>query len=108
MSARRVLRWDVPVDDANHQIGAGRVVHVDCRPVHAVTGVLIAPAGKLEVWTEEVTTTWPEVQVPQRTVRVFGTAQSLPDEAVEHLGAGLDADGALVWHLYAIEGGDNE
>lgn len=100
---RRILRWEVPVDDEWHGIGAGRVVHVGDRPPqfpHAATG------DRVEVWTEEdCPDDFPktEVEAP-RLVRVFGTAQPLPDEARAHVGSALSPLGRLVWHVYAQDG----
>jgi hypothetical protein len=96
---RRVLRWEVPVDDQWHDIGGGKVVHVDNRPT--LPGL---PSGRVEVWTEEPTPEdWPATErgmVPLRNVIVVGTGHPIPDEATTHLGSVLDADGRLVWHLY--------
>lgn len=83
----RVLKWGVPVDDAVHTIGSGKVLHVgvgyDVRLVH--------------VWTEESTD--PGLVDMERRVQVFGTGQSLPPRA-RHLGTAVV--GGLVWHLYDV------
>lgn len=101
---RRVLRWEVPVDDEWHMIGAGRVLRVEDRPT---------PRGfphngdRVEVWTEEeCPDDFPATEVEAtRPVRVFGTAQPLPDDAVHHVGSCLSSYGTLVWHVYSMTGG---
>lgn len=87
---KRVLKWPVPVDDHEHPIGAGKVVHVDCAGESRV----------VYVWTEQHATT-------RRTghglssARVYGTGQPIPDDA-EHIGSAVTAGGMLVWHVYAL------
>lgn len=73
---QRVLRWDVPVDDEWHEIGAGRVVHVASRAHRKRPGDLV------EVWTleERPFPGTDELEGP-RLVRVFGTGHEVPDEA---------------------------
>lgn len=86
----RVLRYDVPVDDQEHIVVSGRVVHVDCRAPDVVT-----------LWALESA-------VYSRTYRVFGTGQPIPDgDNWEHIGTALSPHldpfsprGALVWHLF--------
>jgi hypothetical protein len=87
---KRVLKWDVPVDDREHTIGAGFIAHVGCQQ----------GPETVQVWTEQSDdhpTRW-----PARTVRVFGTGQPLPDGA-RHLGSVVSAGGALVWHVYEVQ-----
>lgn len=91
-TTRRALRWTVPVDDQWHQIGGGKVLHVDARR---------GPA-QVEVWTlEETPADWPRTDntVP-RTVRVYGTGHPIADVDTEHIGSVIVADGALVWHVF--------
>jgi hypothetical protein len=108
----RVLRWDVPVDDAWHEIGAGGVVHVAARSHRERPGDLV------EVWTlEDLSNTYAET-VPQRSVSVFGTGHPLPD-GVYHIGTAvvptfrvydgapattlprIESAAGLVWHVFA-------
>lgn len=108
----RVLRWDVPVDDAWHDIGAGDVVHVAARSHRERPGDLV------EVWTlEDLSNTYAET-VPQRSVTVFGTGHPLPDD-VYHIGTTVvptfsvisgptrgtvervETVAGLVWHVFA-------
>lgn len=100
-TVRRVLRWEVPVDDNWHTIGGGPVVMTGCRPV--LPGVA---TPRVEVWTEEILSgDWSGAKplTPARQAAVFGTGRVLDPEASEHLGSVLDAalNGALVWHIYA-------
>lgn len=83
-----VLRWDVPVDDQEHTIRCGRIVHVDCRDPHAVTFWALDESPKLH------------------TLRVLGTGHSVPAGWV-YVGTALSPElppfsprGALVWHLF--------
>lgn len=88
---RRVLKWDVLVDDREHEIGGGRVRLVACQHSHDV----------VQVWTEETDHPDWEFAARPRMVRVFGTGQPLP-EAANHLGSVVTAGGALVWHVYEV------
>lgn len=87
-ASKQVLRWYVPVDDRDHPIGAGRVVHVACRgdDIDVVT-----------VWTEETDETKKTVG---RRARVYGTGQPVP-AGDEHIGTAVTSTGRLVWHLYS-------
>jgi hypothetical protein len=97
MTHRRVLRYDVPVDDQPHLVGGGRVLHVGSQ--------FPRPTGTPQValWCEEeLHEDWPgsEPLRPQRWVQVFGTGDRLPDAAFRHLGTALGA--GLVCHLYEV------
>jgi len=85
--AKRVLKWNVPVDDQSHPVGAGRVLYVQCQ---------FGPES-VQVWTEESELTGSG----ERKVRVYGTGQPVPFDA-PHLGTAVTADGALVWHLFDV------
>jgi hypothetical protein len=89
---RRVLRWNVPVNDSWHQIGAGQVLHVAVRSDRAL----------VEVWTlEELRPDWPKSDVKaKRTVRVYGTGQPIMDADIEYLGSALVPGERLVWHVF--------
>lgn len=110
---QRVLRWDVPVDDQWHEIGAGYVAHVASRAHKHRPGDLV------EVWTvEEVADTQVTVTVPMRSVTVIGTGHQVPDDA-EHIGTAvvptfrvvsgptrgtvewIESTAGLVWHVFA-------
>ncbi len=81
----RVLKWQVPVDDQEHQVGGGRVALV------AIEG----PIDYVTLWTIE-----PDSARTQRLVRVFGTGQPL-DTGWNHLGsARTRTTPRLVWHLF--------
>jgi hypothetical protein len=79
-----VLRHVIPVDDEEHVVECGKIVHVDTRQMDVV-----------EIWAMETGA------VP-RTFRVFGTGQPWPTEdgPWEPVGTALTPmGGALVWHL---------
>lgn len=97
---RRILRWDVPIDDQPHGIGAGPVVHVDCRPPQIVG----LPADRVEVWTEERMPDDGSFPSPTRKVQVFGTGHQLPTEVGRPLGSTQHWEGRLMWHLYTVRG----
>lgn len=101
MSNRRILRWDVWVNDEEQKIGGGKVVHVDCRlPERMLTAY--PPTELVEVWTEEVLDSLTDIsQLITRTVRVVGTAHEIPD-GYEHIGSVVDPNPSvrLVWHIY--------
>lgn len=82
---RRVLRWEIPVDDGwrSFTLPASDVLHVD-----------VKKPGVVSFWTiGDDARSW---QV--RRFRVFGTGQPLPPEAGRYIGTAMD--GPLVWHLF--------
>lgn len=91
--SKRVLKWDVPVDDHDHPIGSGRVVHVACQGTPYV----------VQVWTEEPVPgdRASGTRTEPRRVRVYGTGQEIPDYD-EHLGSVVTyVNGTpLVWHCF--------
>lgn len=94
---RRMLRYEVPIDDEWHEIVAGEALHVDCRQFTTV-----------EFWALEGTEF-------TQTLRVFGTGHPLPNEPLRHVGTALSPfaperqtmrgtpRGELVWHLFRKE-----
>lgn len=81
----RVLRHEIPVDDAVHELVLrGPILHVATRRPDVV-----------EVWVQDEERT--------RGVRllVVGTGQPWPDNAV-HFGTAIAPGGALVWHLLGL------
>lgn len=109
----RVLRWEVPVDDAWHKIGAGDVVHVAAREYKRKPGDLV------EVWTlEEGPDAGPWAGHATRSVTIVGTGHPLPED-VYHIGTAvvpafhilsgptrgsvdhIEAAAGLVWHVFA-------
>ena len=120
---QRVLRWEIPVDDEWHWIGAGQVAHVAARTHRERPGDLV------EVWTIEQTPDPAEhreqdttFRVPMRPAIAVGTGHPSPIGA-EHLGTAvvpvfvvhetgqlrhpLDIQSAAgaVWHVFAVEEG---
>lgn len=86
MLTRRVLKWPVPVDDADHPIGAGPVVFVEAQGYRST----------VFVWTEEPQ----DVAHAVRRARVYGTGQPIPNDDV-HIGSTIA--GPFVWHVYAAD-----
>ena len=89
MTTKRILRYEVPVDDHVHEISlAGDPLSVECRDPY-----------RLEFWaqwTDEV----PET--PRRFVAV-GTGHRLPDKTICHWGTAITGGGLLVWHLIEVQ-----
>lgn len=91
----RMLRWQVPVDDADHEL----------RPVGPVLAVGATealwthlPAHWVEFWTLEPSEVPADDEAPSvRVFRVFGTGQPIPDGYVWR-GTCARLQG-LVWHL---------
>lgn len=85
---RRIFRYEIPVDDKNHDVrlsDTANVLKVGARSVSAV-----------EFWAEH-NDARPEMV---RTFRVFGTGQAVPD-GYRHVGTPEPVyGGALVFHLY--------
>lgn len=82
---KRVLKWNVKVDDAWHKIGSGTVVGVFCQENHE----------NVQVWTEELM--GPELSY--RHARVFGTGHPVPMDK-KHVGMVHTFPLGLVWHVY--------
>ena len=83
---KRVLKWNVPVDDREHPIGAGPVMHVACQSTIDV----------VQVWTLEDDHVREVV-----AARVFATGQPLP----EGVGADHHLGSVLIWHVFRVTGG---
>ena len=96
-AVQRILRWEVPVDDAPHPIGGGQIVHIATRRDRFPRG------DKVEVWTAEPQLR-PELLTvkPTRLVQVVGTAQAFPPDW-RPLGSALALDGVLVWHVCELD-----
>lgn len=112
---QRVLRWEVPVDDGWHEIGAGRVVEVAVRKTRTS-----GERELVEVWTLEGAT-FPGTSEPtKRSVIVVGTGQTAP-ENTEYLGTAIvplvtivplltmdefivRSVAGLVWHVFGAYG----
>lgn len=77
----RILRYEIPVDDQEHELRVGRIVHVAARTPEAV-----------EVWAEDYVHPW------GRKFMVVGTGHDFP-LGWRHVGSALSFSGYLVWHL---------
>lgn len=83
---KRILKWNIPVDDQYHEIGSGPVAHVACQ----------AGPDSVQVWTVEPAEEEPLV----RTAFVVGTGHTF-GEHWQPVGSVVTASGALVWHVIA-------
>lgn len=83
---RRILKWDVPVDDRDHPIGSGPVTLVACQ----------RGADIVQVWTDESD----HNNVQLRSARIYGTGQPVP-AGDQHIGSVIA--GPLVWHAFASD-----
>jgi hypothetical protein len=105
---QRVLRWEVPVDDEWHEIGAGRVVEVASRAHHQRPGDLV------EVWTLEDFAGTSTADLRKRSVKVIGTGHPAPEDTA-YLGTAIvptlrvenpshpnlvESSAGLVWHMF--------
>lgn len=96
MTARRMFRYAVPVDDQAH------VIRLTDGPVRAVTAIRGLTAGSfVEFWAEHAE----GAPVTARAFRVFGTGHPLPDGA-EWAGTCPRTRDGLVWHLFEVPAGD--
>lgn len=93
---RRVLRYEIPVDDHPYAIPQGRVLMA-----HPWRESQVVPAGRVELWVEVIVPDdFPSSGPAQdRLVQVFGTGHPLTD-AGRWLASCLD--GPLVWHVYEV------
>jgi hypothetical protein len=89
VTARRMFRYAVPVDDRAH------VIRLTSRPV----AVAVAEGGlSVEFWAEYAD----GAPVTDRAFRVFGTGHPLPDGA-QWAGTCPRTPDGLVWHLFGFE-----
>lgn len=98
--SRRVLRWDVLINDAPQMIGGGKLVLVGCRLDQRSQAN--APARRVEVWTEEdVPGSMKFDSLLTRRVIVVGTAYVIPP-GYSHIGSAVEPSPSnrLVWHIY--------
>jgi DNA-binding transcriptional regulator YhcF (GntR family) len=105
-SMQRVLRWEVPVDDEWHEIGAGRVVEVAVRNTRRTFN----QRDVVEVWTLENTPDVSTEDLVKRSAMIVGTGQPAP-ENTEYLGTAIvplftmeqfsvRSVAGLVWHVF--------
>ena len=81
---KRVLKWVVPVDDMNHGIGEGPIVHVGHQ----------GSVDEVAVWTVEEA----EGHVPAtRQAHVVGTGHRFPNDGT--VAGSVQVPHGLVWHL---------
>lgn len=85
---KRVLKWNVAVDDRAYEIGSGKVVLVESQ---------FGLSEMVQVWTEEET--FPVTE--HRWARVFGTGHDIPDDA-KHLGSCILLQVSIIWHVYEV------
>lgn len=87
----RILRWDIPVDDREHQIGTGRVVHAVALRHDTVT-----------VWTVEHDLGEDldmDIETYPTLVRVVGTGQEWDSWMWDHQSTAPHHVSGLVWHV---------
>lgn len=95
MSARRVLRYEIPIDDAPCRVPVG--VAIMACPWRQTQSW---PSSHVEMWIDvETPDDWPSTHGPSTWVQVFGTGQAIPRSA-KWLASCID--GALVWHIYEL------
>lgn len=94
---RKVLRYEIVVNDQPSTLPVGKVVHLSEYHQKHITG----ERNRVEVWVEvAIPESWPYAEnFPTQRVQIFGTGHDLPEGAV-HLASTLD--GSLVWHLYQL------
>lgn len=106
---QRVLRWEVPVDDEWHEIGAGRVVEVAVRNTRTLD-----ERNLVEVWTLEGAHPPGTTEPGPRSVIVVGTGHPAPPNT-EYLGTAIvplltmdqltiRSVAGLVWHVFGAYG----
>lgn len=95
---RRIFRYELPINDAAHEIPSGKVVHLNEYRMKHITG----ERNRIEVWVEATLSgeSLASAIIGTQHVQVFGTGHPIPDSA-EHLATCID--GSLVWHLYRVE-----
>lgn len=101
---RRILRWEIPVDDDDHQVSAeGPVLRVaQHRDFANRVEFWTLDVSDEEFWNAPIGTRAP-APVEPRVFRVFGTGPPIPDGYVWRGTTGRTANG-LVWHLLEFVG----
>lgn len=95
---RRPFRYELPVNDAAHQLPAGKILHFTEHRNSRLGAV-----HRVEVWVEVAINGDDFLRDPitgAQHVQIIGTGHPIPDGA-EHLASCLD--GPLVWHLYRLK-----
>lgn len=102
---RRPFRYVLPVNDAVHELPAGKILHLSEDRRKGLSG-----SRRIEVWVE-VTIDGDDFMkdpiVGTQQVKIIGTGAWIPPGAA-HIATCLD--GMFVWHLYQIkeqQGADN-
>lgn len=97
---RRILRFEIRVDDKLHEIAAGDVVLVSEYRGRNLGG---DASERVEVWVDAtLPERWPTEQGDVRRVQVFGTGQRLPRNAGAWVGSAVS--GPFVWHVLEMVG----
>lgn len=99
---RRVLRWEIPIDDEDHESNAiGPVLHVaGHRDWRDVVEVWTLDPSDEAFWAAPIGTRLPSPTAgPRRVFRVFGTGQPVPAGYVWR-GTGVRTVDGLMWHLF--------
>lgn len=84
---KRVLKWDIPVDDKAHQ-GGDTPVYVMCQDQGTYDTV--------QLWTLDH-----GEPVQNNLYQVFATGQPIPDGA-KYVGTAPAMGGNLIWHLFDV------
>lgn len=97
---KRILKWEVPIDDEEHNIGNGKVVHVGLPKIPALGSL----RREVCIWTEETMSNDSASILTDRTVKIFGTGREFPDDHC-HVGSVVDSSDTAyaVWHVYEVE-----
>jgi hypothetical protein len=101
-AGHRILRWEIGIDDEDHEVRAdGPVLHVaGHRDWTGRVEFWTLAEDDPEFWNAQIGTVAP-AQWPPRVFRVFGTGQPIPAGYVHRGTTARTADG-LVWHLMEL------
>lgn len=83
---KRILKYELDINDAEQQVPAGEVVHVGQQ----------ADASRICIWII------PSDDSLYRVVRVVGTGHPLPENFKQALGSVVVASYGLVWHVVEV------
>lgn len=87
--SRRILRYEVPVDDQWHRIDS---------PGRRVGPIAARRPDVVEFWSVQSDGSFGIDGTGE--FRVYATGQLIDDDHAAYMGTAITANGALVWHLF--------
>ena len=97
-----ILRWDVPIDDLPHDIGAGQVIHIDCLEKLEDNNWRKPAITSIQVWTFEESTD--KAHLYRRDVQVIPGAHTFPNDFKPLGSVVVPTAEAVIYHVVQLGG----